>query len=95
VSFLNSSSSSSATNPEDLDGDGIIDAHEQAYSKGNAGNLNSNQMGSAAAMNAFKQFTQGGGSTQGSTQGGDFKSQLIGRGESIDSRILCGCVNGG
>jgi len=87
VSFLNSSSSSSATNPEDLDGDGIIDAHEQAYSKGNAGNLNSNQMGSAAAMNAFKQFTQGGQSTQGSTQGGDFKSQLIGRGESIDSLL--------
>lgn len=80
MSFLNSSNSSGQTNPDDLDGDGIIDAHEQAYAKGNAGNLSSEGMGSAAAMNAFKQFTQGGGSTAGSTQGGDFKSQLIGRG---------------
>ena len=81
VSFLNSSSSH--TNPDDLDGDGIVDAHEQAYSKGNAGNLSANQMGQAAGMNAFKQYFQGGsGQAQQQSGGGDMKSQLIGRGET-------------
>lgn len=80
MSFLNSSSGSHKTNPDDLDGDGIVDAHEQAYAKGNAGNLSAEKMGSAAALNAFKQFTQGG--QQQSSGGGDMKSQLIGRGKS-------------
>ncbi|GAA5927889.1 prion domain-containing protein RNQ1 [Sporobolomyces koalae] len=90
MSFLNSSSSSSHTNPQDLDGDGIIDAHEQAYSQGNAGNLSADKMGAAAAMNAFKQYTSGGaGQQQQQSQGGgDFKSQLIGRAMSEAAKLF-------
>ncbi|GAA5839487.1 hypothetical protein JCM3766R1_003559 [Sporobolomyces carnicolor] len=87
MSFLNSSSSH--TNPDDLDGDGIVDAHEQAYSKGNAGNLSANQMGQAAGMNAFKQYFQGGsGQAQQQSGGGDMKSQLIGRAMSEAAKLF-------
>ncbi|GAA6008819.1 hypothetical protein JCM11491_003794 [Sporobolomyces phaffii] len=89
MSFLNSSSGSSHTNPEDLDGDGIVDAHEQAYSKGNAQKMSAKDQGAAAALKAFKQFTQGGGQQQQQSQGGgDMKSQLIGRAMSEAAKLF-------
>lgn len=39
------------------------DAHDQAYSGGNAAGLPASGMGAAAAMQAFKMFTGGGAST--------------------------------
>lgn len=49
----------------------------KAYGQGNAGQLGAKSMGAAAAMQALKKFTQGGGSTSG----GNTQSALIGQGE--------------
>jgi len=55
--------------------DHVTDAHKDAYENGNAGNMDASSLGSAAAMQAFKQFTSGGGSSSG---GGDMKTKLMG-----------------
>ncbi|KIM70212.1 hypothetical protein SCLCIDRAFT_1207512 [Scleroderma citrinum Foug A] len=38
----------------------VRDAHDRAYNKGSGGNLSANSLGSAAAMQIFKQLTSGG-----------------------------------
>ncbi|KAJ9092619.1 hypothetical protein QFC19_008657 [Naganishia cerealis] len=68
-------------NPQDvdLDGDGVIDAHERAYNKGQGGQMDANSMGAAAAMQAMKSFMgNGGGSSAASSSGGNMQSKLIG-----------------
>lgn len=72
-------------NPQDvdLDGDGIIDAHERAYGQQQAqgGKMDAQSMGAAAAMQAMKSFMgQGGGQAQQSS-GGNMQSKvgLLGR----------------
>ncbi len=49
------------------------DAHNKAYSQGNASGLDAGGMGAAAAMQAFKMFTSGGGQ-QSSSGGGKSNS---------------------
>lgn len=67
-------------NPQDvdLDGDGIIDAHERAYGQQQAqgGKMDAQSMGAAAAMQAMKSFMgQGGGQAQQSS-GGNMQSKV-------------------
>ncbi|GAA5916988.1 hypothetical protein JCM6882_005084 [Rhodosporidiobolus microsporus] len=65
-----------ADDDDDIDENQAQQAHQQAYGQGNGQNLNSKDMGSAAALQALKGFI-GGGNTQQQNQGGDFKAQLI------------------
>ncbi|KAL0566517.1 Chitinase 2 [Marasmius crinis-equi] len=51
-------------------------AHQQAYQENNASNMDAHSLGSAAALQALKQFTGGGSSTQSSSGGGS-QTQLI------------------
>jgi hypothetical protein len=67
-------------NPQDidLDGDGIISAHERAYSQqqhGGGGQMDAQSMGAAAAMQAMKSFTGGGGNVQQGS-GGNMQSKV-------------------
>lgn len=65
-------------NPQDvdLDGDGVIEAHERAY-KGNGGQqMDANSMGAAAAMQAMKMFTGGGGGMAQQSSGGNMQSKV-------------------
>lgn len=71
-------------NPQDvdLDGDGIIDAHERAYGQqqgqGQGQKMDAQSMGAAAAMQAMKSFMgQGGGQAQQSS-GGNMQSKVGG-----------------
>jgi len=48
----------------------VQEAHEEAYGAGNPGNLPASGMGAAAAMQAFKMFTGGGGAAGGARPGG-------------------------
>ncbi|KAL4243077.1 Beta-flanking protein [Abortiporus biennis] len=52
----------------------VIDAHREAYERGNASNLSAGSLGSAAALQVLKQFTSGSGSG-GKSSGSS--SQLI------------------
>ncbi|GAA5871411.1 hypothetical protein JCM1840_004437 [Sporobolomyces johnsonii] len=70
--------SNQQNDPNDVDEDKLMEQHDQAYSQGNAGNMSSGSMGAAAALQAFKKFTQGGGSDS-SSSGGSFQTQLIGQ----------------
>jgi len=45
-----------------VDEQAVQDAHSQAYGQGNASSLDASSMGSAAALQALKSFTSGGGS---------------------------------
>jgi hypothetical protein len=58
---------------EPVDEQSVTDAHHEAYEKGNAGNLDAGALGSAAALQALKKFTSGGGSSSG----GSSQTQLI------------------
>lgn len=62
---------------DDVDEDAVQNAHKEAYDNDNGGKMDSNQMGAAAAMQAFKKFTGGGASGQ-SESGGDFQSKIMG-----------------
>ncbi|KAG8906744.1 hypothetical protein FRB99_006235 [Tulasnella sp. 403] len=59
-----------------LDHDTVENAHSEAYRKGNAGSLDANSMGGAAAMQAFKMFV-GGGHGSSSASGGGGQTQLL------------------
>lgn len=62
-------------------------AHEQAYKQGNAGALDANSMGAAAAIQAFKSFASGG---QQQAQGGQQSmiSKLIGMALAEASKLF-------
>lgn len=78
---------------EDIDEQGVQAAHEQAYGQGNASNLGAKSMGAAAAMQALKNFTQGGGSvSSGAGGGGNQQSALIGMGAWHLSIPFCGKI---
>jgi hypothetical protein len=62
-----------------LDEQHVTDAHAQAYGSADSSNMSANSMGAAAAMQAFKTMTQGGGAQGGG--GGDFKSKMMGQGQ--------------
>ncbi|KAF8581663.1 hypothetical protein K439DRAFT_206227 [Ramaria rubella] len=69
INHLKSRGSGEHTAP--IDEEHIQNAHQQAYSQGNAGNLDAGSMGAAAALQAFKSFTSsgsGGGGGGGSSQ---------------------------
>ncbi|KAJ3559969.1 hypothetical protein NM688_g19 [Phlebia brevispora] len=53
-----------------IDEQHVINAHDQAYSQGNASGLSAHSMGSAAALQTLKRFTSNG-------SGGGSQSQLI------------------
>lgn len=68
-------------------------AHDQVYNQGNTGNVSSRDMGSAAAMQAFKMFSGGGGNSSG----GGSSNQLVGlaMGEAMKLFKAQGGSNGG
>ncbi|WWD21486.1 hypothetical protein CI109_105972 [Kwoniella shandongensis] len=71
----------------DIDEDRVQQEHEQAYRQGNAGSLSAGALGSAAAMQALKQFTSGqGGAT--SSGGGDMQSKMIGMAMSEAAKLF-------
>ncbi|KAJ3795898.1 beta-flanking protein [Lentinula aff. detonsa] len=57
---------------EPIDEEHVTNSHQEAYEKGNASSLSAGSMGSAAALQIFKQFTSGGGGG-----GSNSQSQLI------------------
>lgn len=67
-------------NPQDidLDGDGVISAHERAYAQqgGQGGKMDANSMGAAAAMQAMKMFTSGGAGAAQQSSGGNMQSKV-------------------
>lgn len=78
MSFLNSGG---AQDNEDLDEDGIADAHQKAYSQQDTSAMPPKSLGAAAAMQALKQFTSS-GATPGETHqqqssGGGLQTKLI------------------
>jgi len=68
----------SAVTPS-LDHEEVESAHDQAYNNDDAGSMDARSMGSAAAMQAFKMFTGGGGASGGASGGaaGGGQSQLL------------------
>lgn len=77
MQFLNSGK---AQDNEDLDEDGIIDAHQKAYSSSHdTSNMGSSSLGAAAAMEALKKFTSGGAQPQQQStgSGGGMQAKLI------------------
>ena len=62
-----------SSHKEPINEEHVADAHQQAYEKGSAGSLSASSMGSAAALQALKMFTSGGGSSGG----GSSQTQLI------------------
>lgn len=78
MQFLNSGQ---AQDGQDLDEDGIIDAHEKAYSsQHDTSQMGSSSLGAAAAMEALKKFTgaQGGQQQQtNSSGGGGMQAKLL------------------
>lgn len=73
--FQHAISSLQGQQHSDVNEQELMNAHQQAYSQGNASNLSASSMGAAGAMQAFQHFTSGGG---GSSQGsGSIQSQLI------------------
>ncbi|KAJ3750719.1 beta-flanking protein [Lentinula detonsa] len=57
---------------EPIDEEHVTNSHQEAYERGNASSLSAGSMGSAAALQIFKQFTSGGGGG-----GSNSQSQLI------------------
>jgi len=55
-----------------VDEEQVQNAHRQAYEEGSGSNLSASSLGSAAALQALKKFTSGGGGSGGGSQ-----SQLI------------------
>ena len=59
---------------DNIDENKVQKDHEQAYGNANSGNMSANALGSAAALQAFKQFTSG--NSNAASGGGDFKSKV-------------------
>ncbi|CAL1694990.1 unnamed protein product [Somion occarium] len=57
-----------------VDEDRVVNAHRQAYEKGDASGLSAGSLGSAAALQVLKQFTSG---NKSSSSGGGSQTQLI------------------
>ncbi|KAI5840644.1 hypothetical protein BZA05DRAFT_344590 [Tricharina praecox] len=63
--------SGSQARKDDVDEDEVVNTHKQVYGGGNTGQLGSQSLGQAAAMQALKHFTGGsGGSSGGAAAGG-------------------------
>jgi len=60
---------------EPVDESEVTQAHDVAYQQGNAGNLDARSLGSAAALQALKRFTSGGGSLSSTSGGGSGNTQ--------------------
>ncbi|KAJ3909434.1 beta-flanking protein [Lentinula edodes] len=67
---MNYVKSNTQEHEEPIDEEHVTNSHQEAYERGNAGSLSAGSMGSAAALQIFKQFTSGSG-------GGGSKSELI------------------
>ncbi|MBW0467788.1 hypothetical protein O181_007503 [Austropuccinia psidii MF-1] len=79
MSFLKSQTQNHGHDEDDdLDEHQIAQAHDRAYNKNQAGSLDANSMGMAAALQAFNQFNSGGGSSGGDRASGGGQSKLIG-----------------
>jgi len=89
LSFVKGQLGSGSINPQshEIDEDGLKDAHTQAYQNGNASSLPASSLGAAAAMQAIKNFTSGGGSSSGSS-GGNMQSKLIGMAMAEASKLF-------
>ncbi|KAK8847394.1 hypothetical protein IAR55_005252 [Kwoniella newhampshirensis] len=71
----------------DVDEDRVQQQHQEAYGQGNAGSMSAGAMGSAAAMQALKQFTSGQSGAAGSG-GGDMQSKIIGMAMSEAAKLF-------
>ena len=58
----------------DVDEDEVQRNHDQVYNQGNAGSMSANALGSAAALQALKQFTSG--QSAGGSSGGGMQSKV-------------------
>jgi len=73
----------------EIDEEGVQKAHSEVYEKGNAGSLDASALGSAAALQALKNFTSGGSSSNGgSSGGGNTQSKLIGLAMAEASKLF-------
>ncbi|KIK68538.1 hypothetical protein GYMLUDRAFT_723090 [Collybiopsis luxurians FD-317 M1] len=68
---MNYVKNNSSEHEEPIDEEHVTNSHKEAYERGNAGSLDAGAMGSAAALQIFKQFASGG------SGGGSSQSQLI------------------
>lgn len=68
----------------------VQDAHDKAYNQGKGGSLDASSLGSAAALQALKNFTSGGGSTSSSSGGSSngLQSKLIGMAMAEASKLF-------
>jgi len=90
LSFLRSQTGEHAAAPP-VDERKVQDAHEQAYGQGNSKSLDASSLGSAAALQALKNFTGGGGSSApsgNSSSGGGMQSKLIGMAMAEASKLF-------
>ncbi|WVQ83314.1 hypothetical protein IAT38_005453 [Cryptococcus sp. DSM 104549] len=85
MSFLNSMNKDDT----DVDEEKVQKDHQQAYGQGNAGSMSASSMGAAAAMQALKKFTSGGGDTSANKSGGgDMQSKIIGMAMSEAAKLF-------
>ncbi|PLW05205.1 hypothetical protein PCANC_02594 [Puccinia coronata f. sp. avenae] len=80
VSFLkNQAQKKGDDDDDDIDEEKAVDAHDRAYNQNQGSSMDAKSMGAAAAMQAFKQFSQGGGGGSNQPKNNeDGKSKLIG-----------------
>jgi len=82
----------------DVDEQGVVNAHQQAYSQGNGNQMDASSMGAAAALQALKKFTGAGGEQQPAAAAGGGQTKLIGLAMSEASKLFDqsgGAANGG
>jgi len=79
VSFLKTQAQKKGDDDDDddIDEEKAVEAHDRAFNQKQGSSLDAKSMGAAAAMQAFKQFSQGGASNQPKNNE-DSKSKLIG-----------------
>ena len=77
VSFMKSQAQKKGDDDDDVDEEKAVEAHDRAYNQKQGSSLDAKSMGTAAALQAFKQFSQGGGSNE-PKHNEDGKSKLIG-----------------
>ncbi|KAA1090830.1 hypothetical protein PGT21_014985 [Puccinia graminis f. sp. tritici] len=78
VSFLKTQAQKKGDDDDDdIDEEKAVEAHDRAYNQKQGSSLDAKSMGTAAALQAFKQFSQGGGSNEPKPTE-DNKSKLIG-----------------
>lgn len=87
MAFLKSQSGAQAAQGG-LDEQNVVQAHQQAYAQGNTGNMDSQSIGTAAALEALKKFTGTGASSQNQAMTSGGQSKLIALAMSEASKLF-------